>query len=110
MITLHISDLSLPEIAIPEHQQINLIAGQHCIYFKVSYPENLIPERHQIDPVAGWYCSYQKDSQPENAIPDNQQIETLAGRHSQCLKVCSLKTEFLNISRSTNYQDSATHI
>ncbi len=36
MTALYISDPSLPENAIPEHQQINLFAGQHCIYFNVN--------------------------------------------------------------------------
>ena len=40
------------ENAIPEHQQIKFIAGQHCPYFIVSNPENAIPEHQKIDPLA----------------------------------------------------------
>ena len=106
---LHISVGSQYENAIPEHQQINLISGQHCPYFDVSHPENAIPEHQQIDPLAGWYCSYLKILQPENAIPDNQHLDPLEGRHCQYLNVSRIEKELLNIRRMTTYQDSTTH-
>ena len=74
----------MPENAIREHQKIKLIAGQHCTYFNVSHHEANIREHQQIDPLVGLYCNY--------------------------LKFCSLKTELVNISRTTTFQDSTTHI
>ena len=94
MNAMHISDRFAAENTIPEHQQINLISGQHFTNFNVSnsettirehqkinfiaaalrmfhftHRENAIPEHEQIDRLAGWYCSYLNVSQPENSFP-----------------------------------------
>ena len=36
--------VSLPENGIPEHQEINLIVGQHRPYFNVSHPKTSLRE------------------------------------------------------------------
>ena len=64
-------------------------------HVKRLHPENAIPEHQQIDPLAGWYCPYLYVSQTENAIPDNQQIESLAVRHSPYLNVLQLENRIL---------------
>ena len=46
----------------------------------------------------------------ENAIPYNQLIDPIAALHRQCLNFCILKTESVNISRTTIFKDSTTHI
>ncbi len=51
MTLLQISDHFATSNANLEHQQINLIAGQNCLYFKVSQRENAVPEQEQIVPL-----------------------------------------------------------
>ena len=53
---------------IPEHQQINLIAGQHCQYFIVSQPENAIYDNQQIDPLAVRHSPYMNVLELEKRI------------------------------------------
>ncbi len=60
-------------------------------HVQCSHPENAIPEHQEIDPLAGWYCSYLNVSQNENAIPDNQQIDSLAVPQSPYLNVLQLE-------------------
>ena len=43
--------VSLPQNANLEHQQINFIAGQNCLYYNFSQRENAVPEHEQIVPL-----------------------------------------------------------
>ena len=55
-------------------------------------------------------ANYLNVSRFENAIPYNQQIDHLAVRHSPYLNLLSLKTEFVNISKATTFQDTYLNV
>ena len=57
--------VSMNENVILKHQQINLIAGQHCQYFNVKQPKYAIPDIKLIDTLEVRQIPYLNDLQLE---------------------------------------------
>ena len=71
-------------------------------YLNVMKPENAIRVNHEIDHIAGWNIAYLNVSKHQNTIPEYQHIKSIQDCTAHFWSFRCLKTQFLNISKSTS--------